>query len=161
VSQITTIGLDIAKNVFHAHGVDERGAIVFSRKLTWGKLLDFFAGQPTCMVALEACGGAHHWARELQAMGHDVRLIPLGVESTTRCDHTARSGNKPPITLVNRSAVHGPPSRSSWMTASRVVQDRGAGHERRKLTFDLDEKLGDPQKEIKGKFNRPMNAIAS
>ncbi len=74
--QVTTIGLDIAKNVFHAHGADERGAMVFSRKLTRGKLLDFFVGQPACVVALEACGGAHHWARELQAMGHDVRLIP-------------------------------------------------------------------------------------
>ena len=76
VSQVTTIGLDIAKNVFHAHGADERGAMVFSRKLTRAKLLDFFAKQPTCVVALEACGGAHHWARELAALGHDARLIP-------------------------------------------------------------------------------------
>jgi transposase len=76
VSEVTTIGLDIAKNVFHAHGADERGAMVFSRKLTRGKLLDFFSAQPRCTVALEACGGAHHWARELQAMGHNVRLIP-------------------------------------------------------------------------------------
>ncbi|MET0437110.1 MAG: IS110 family transposase [Devosia sp.] len=76
MSEVTTIGLDIAKSVFHAHGADERGVTVFSRKLTRGKLLDFFAGQPRCIVALEACGGAHHWARELQAMGHEVRLIP-------------------------------------------------------------------------------------
>jgi transposase len=76
VSQVITIGLDIAKNVFHAHGADARGGMVFSRKLTRGKLLDFFAGQGSCIVALEACGGAHHWARELQAMGHEVRLIP-------------------------------------------------------------------------------------
>lgn len=76
MSQVTTIGLDIAKNVFHAHGADERGAMVFSRKLTRAKLLDFFAVQPACVVALEACGGAHHWARQLQAMGHEVRLIP-------------------------------------------------------------------------------------
>ena len=76
MKEVTTIGLDIAKNVFHAHGADERGAMVFSRKLTRGKLLDFFAGQAACVVALEACGGAHHWARQLQAMGHDVRLIP-------------------------------------------------------------------------------------
>ena len=76
MSEVTTIGLDIAKSVFHAHGADERGETLFSRKLTRGKLLDFFAGQPRCMVALEACGGAHHWARELQAMGHHVRLIP-------------------------------------------------------------------------------------
>ncbi len=73
MSEVTTIGLDIAKSVFHAHGAGERGETLFSRKLTRGKLLDFFAGQPRCTVALEACGGAHHWARELQAMGHHVR----------------------------------------------------------------------------------------
>ena len=76
MSEVITIGLDIAKKVFHAHGADERGAIVFIRKLTRGKLLDFFATQPTCVVALEACGGAHHWACALQAMGHEVRLLP-------------------------------------------------------------------------------------
>lgn len=76
MSQASTIGLDIAKNVFHAHGADERGAMVFSRKLTRAKLLEFFAGQPACVVALEACSGAHHWARQLQTMGHEVRLIP-------------------------------------------------------------------------------------
>jgi transposase len=76
VLQVTTIGLDIAKNVFHAHGADGRGAMVFSRKLTRGKLLDFFVAQPACVVAMEACGGSHHWARELTQMGHEVRLIP-------------------------------------------------------------------------------------
>ena len=76
MSEVSTIGLDIAKNVFHAHGVDERGRALFSRKISRTKLLDFFAGQPRCLVALEACGGAHHWARELRDMGHDVRLIP-------------------------------------------------------------------------------------
>jgi transposase len=76
MNEITTIGLDIAKHVFHAHGADVGGRTVFSRKITRGKLLDFFASQSRCIVALEACGGAHHWARELQAMGHEVRLIP-------------------------------------------------------------------------------------
>ena len=76
VSEVTTIGLDIAKNVFHAHGADERGRGVFSKRLTRAKVLDFFAAQPPCTVALEACGGAHHWARELTAQGHGVRLIP-------------------------------------------------------------------------------------
>ena len=74
--QITTIGLDIAKNVFHAHGADERGHALFSKRITRGKLLDFFTSQPRCVVALEACGGAHHWARELIHLGHAVRLIP-------------------------------------------------------------------------------------
>lgn len=76
MSQVSTIGLDIAKNVFHAHGADERGGMVFSRKLSRSKLLEFFAKQPACTVAMEACGGAHHWARELTQLGHEVRLIP-------------------------------------------------------------------------------------
>ncbi|MBC7990200.1 MAG: IS110 family transposase [Luteimonas sp.] len=76
MTEVTTIGLDIAKHVFHAHGADGAGRAMFSRRLTRAKLLAFFAAQPRCLVALEACGGAHHWARELQAMGHEVRLIP-------------------------------------------------------------------------------------
>lgn len=76
VSEVTTIGLDIAKTVFHAHGADGSGQVKFSRRITRCKLLEFFGRQPRCTVALEACGGAHHWARELQAMGHEVRLIP-------------------------------------------------------------------------------------
>ena len=76
MSEVTTIGLDIAKNVFHAHGADERGGVVFSKRISREKLLDFFAAQPSCTVALEACGGAHHWARQLIHLGHQVRLIP-------------------------------------------------------------------------------------
>jgi transposase len=76
VSKVTTIGLDIAKHVFHAHGVNERGLALFSKRLGRGKVLNFFAAQPSCTVALEACGGAHHWARQLTQLGHEVRLIP-------------------------------------------------------------------------------------
>lgn len=61
MSGVTTIGLDIAKNVFHAHGADAGGRPLFSRKISRTKLLEFFAKQPSCLVALEACGGAHHW----------------------------------------------------------------------------------------------------
>lgn len=76
MSEVTTVGLDIAKYAFHAHGADERGAVVFSKKISRGKLLAFFASLSPCTVALEACGGAHHWGRELAALGHTVRLIP-------------------------------------------------------------------------------------
>lgn len=76
MSEVSTIGLDIAKNVFHAHGTDTSGRPLFSRKISRTKLLDFFAQQPRCLVALEACGGAHHWARELTQQGHKVKLIP-------------------------------------------------------------------------------------
>jgi hypothetical protein len=59
LSEVITIGLDIAKHVFHAYGADERGRAVFSKRISRGKLLDFFAAQPSCTIALEACGGAH------------------------------------------------------------------------------------------------------
>ncbi|QSB45022.1 IS110 family transposase [Tsuneonella flava] len=76
MSEVSTIGLDIAKAVFHAHGADAGGRMVFSRRITRAKLLRFFADQPRCTVVLEACGGAHHWAREIASLGHKVRLIP-------------------------------------------------------------------------------------
>jgi transposase len=76
VSKAIIIGLDIAKYVFHVHGADERGRAIFSKRISRRKLLDFFAAQPSCTVALEACGGAHHWARQLGQLGHEVRLIP-------------------------------------------------------------------------------------
>ena len=76
MQEVNTIGLDIAKQIFHAHGADASGATVFSRRITRQKLIQFFASQPRCTVAMEACAGAHHWGRELQRLGHQVRLIP-------------------------------------------------------------------------------------
>src|SRR3954454_17204295 len=76
MGQASTIGLDIAKWVFQAHGADATGRVVFRKRLVRAKVLEFFAGQPPCLVALEACGGAHYWARELGKLGHTVRLIP-------------------------------------------------------------------------------------
>jgi transposase len=76
VEQVSTIGLDIAKRVFQAHGTDAAGNVMFRKKLARGKVLTFLAAQPPCVVALEACGGAHHWGREIAKLGHEVRLIP-------------------------------------------------------------------------------------
>src|SRR6476646_10393527 len=75
MGQASTIGLDIAKWVFQAHGADATGRVVFRKRLVRAKVLEFFAVQPRCLVALEACGGAHYWARELGKLGHTVRLI--------------------------------------------------------------------------------------
>jgi hypothetical protein len=75
VGQASTIGLDIAKRVFQAHGADAAGRVVFRKRLTRAKVLEFFAAQPPCVVAMEACAGAHHWAREIGALGHEVRLM--------------------------------------------------------------------------------------
>lgn len=73
---ITTVGLDIAKNVFYAHGVDRNGKVVLQRKLTRGKVLEFFAKLPMCLIGIEATGSAHYWARELMKLGHTVKLMP-------------------------------------------------------------------------------------
>ena len=73
---ITTIRLDLAKNVFQVHAVDRSGAVVVRRQLRRNKVLPFFADLAPCLVGMEACGSAHHWARELKLLGHDVRLMP-------------------------------------------------------------------------------------
>jgi transposase len=73
---VVTIGLDIAKSVFQVHGVDAEGAVVIRQKLTRARLLKFFEKLDSCLVGIEACGTAHHWARELIGLGHDVRLMP-------------------------------------------------------------------------------------
>jgi transposase len=74
--QVTTVGLDIAKNVFQVHGVDRHGRVVLRKRLARGRVLAFFANLPRCRIGLEACGGAHYWARELSRLGHEVRLMP-------------------------------------------------------------------------------------
>src|SRR5687768_789339 len=76
MKQITTIGLDLAKAVFQVHGTDERGQCVVRKQLKRAQVATYFAQLPPCLIGMEACGGAHHWARQLQAFGHDVKLIP-------------------------------------------------------------------------------------
>ena len=74
--EVSTIGLDIAKSVFQMHGVDGAGAVVMRKRISRAKMLEFFAELPACLVGMEACPSAHHWSRELQALGHTVRLMP-------------------------------------------------------------------------------------
>ena len=73
---ITTIGLDLAKQVFQVHGVDEAGQVVVKRRLRRAQVVSYFASLPPCVIGMEACATAHFWARELQALGHKVRLMP-------------------------------------------------------------------------------------
>ena len=74
--QVTTIGLDLAKNVFQVHGVYEDGEVSFNRALRRAQVLKFFESLEPCLVGIEACGTSHHWAREISKLGHDVKLIP-------------------------------------------------------------------------------------
>ena len=73
---VTTIGLDIAKSVFQVHGVDAEGKAVIRRQLKRRYILAFFQKLPSCLIGIEACASSHHWSRELQALGHTVRLMP-------------------------------------------------------------------------------------
>jgi transposase len=84
--------LDTAKSWFQVHGIDESGQVVLRRKLARGKVLQFFAGLTPCVIGLEACGGAHFWARELIKLGHDARLMPARYVRA----HTSRPTNTMP-----------------------------------------------------------------
>jgi transposase len=75
MEQVSTVGLDLAKHVFQAHGADASGAVVFRKKLRRGQVLQFFAALLPCTVAMETCAGAHHWGHEIGKLGHRVRLI--------------------------------------------------------------------------------------
>src|SRR4029434_4104286 len=74
--QISTIGLDLAKNVFQVHGIDANEKVVVRKQLRRNQVIAFFKALPPCLVGMEACATAHHWARELRKLGHEVRLMP-------------------------------------------------------------------------------------
>ena len=76
MEQVTIVGIDLAKRSFQLHGAGADGSIAFRRKLSREKLLDFLGSQPCCVVAMEACAGAHQWGREIGQLGHEVRLLP-------------------------------------------------------------------------------------
>ena len=76
MGEVSTIGLDIAKSVFQVHGVDVAGTVVIRKRISRAKVLEYFGELPRCLVGIEACPSAHHWGRELQTLGHTVRLIP-------------------------------------------------------------------------------------
>jgi len=75
MSDIITIGIDLAKSVFQLHGVDAEGRVFLRRQLRRSQMLEFFQGQPACLIGMEACASAHYWARELIKLGHEVRLM--------------------------------------------------------------------------------------
>lgn len=91
----TTIGLDIAKHVFQVHGVNTAGKVIIRKKLRRAELKAFFEKLAPCLVGMEACGTAHYWGRELEALGHDVRLMPAAyVKPTSKEGRMTRSMQK-------------------------------------------------------------------
>ena len=102
MGEVSTIGLDIAKSVFQVHGVDDTGVVIIRKRISRAKVLAFFGGLSPCLIGIEACPSAHHWSRELQALGHTVRLMPpsyvKGVsqaqqERCERCGGDLRGGD--------------------------------------------------------------------
>jgi len=75
MKNLTTLGIDLAKNVFQLHGTDERGKCVLTKRLTRGALAEFVATLPSCLIGIEACGSAHYWARRFKEMGHTVKIM--------------------------------------------------------------------------------------
>jgi transposase len=92
VNEITTLAIDLAKNVFQLHGVDARGVCVLRRQVRRAQLLRLISQLPPCTVAMEACGGAHEWGRRIQALGHQVKLIaPQFVKPFVKGNKTDRN----------------------------------------------------------------------
>jgi transposase len=75
MTKMSVLGIDLAKNVFQLHGTDEKGRIVLQKRLSRAKLSDFICKIPPCLIGMEACGGAHYWARKFQSFGHEVKLM--------------------------------------------------------------------------------------
>ena len=113
LSSATTVGLDLAKHVFQVHCVDASGCVVVAKAIRRKHLLEFFASLPRCLVGLEASGSAHHWARELITLGHEVRMMPPAYVKPyirRQKNDAADAAATPPATCANdtrcSSAVH-------------------------------------------------------
>ena len=122
MKQITTIGLDLAKQVFQIHGADAEGAPIFNRKLRRAEVLRFFEKQPACLVGLEACGSSHYWAREIAALGHEVRVIPPAyVRPFVKRGKTDAADAEAISEAVTRKTMRFVPIKSAEQQAAAVV----------------------------------------
>jgi transposase len=125
---VTTIGLDIAKHVFQGHGVDGNGRTTLTRRLRRDQVAEFFANVPTCVIGIEATQGAHHWARVLGRLGHDVKLIsPQFVKPTSSHRRTMRRTQRRSAKRPRDRTCDSCPLRPSNSRISRCCTASGAG----------------------------------
>ena len=124
---ITTIGLDIAKSVFQVHGVDAGGQVIVRRQLKRRYVLTFFQKLSPCLVGIEACASAHNWSRELQALGHTVRLMPPAYVKPyvkrQKNDATDAEAICEAVTRANMRFVQPrpPSSRAAWCSTAPAI----------------------------------------
>lgn len=105
--QVTTVGLDLAKNVLQVHGVNAHGRAVLRKQLRRDQVAAFFANLPACLIGMEACGSAHHWARKLQALGHTVRLMaPQFVKPYVKSNKNDVADAEATRTYAARRGIH-------------------------------------------------------
>lgn len=133
MDKVSIIGLDLAKNVFQAHGARSDGTVAFRIKILRAKLLAFFSSIPRCVVAMEACGAAHHWAREIGALGHEVRLIaPIYVRPFVKrnkndaadAEAIAEAASRPTMRFVAVKSVEKQASGMAFKTRDLLVRQR-------------------------------------
>ncbi len=133
MDEVSIIGLDLAKNVFQAHGAYGDGSVAFRKKIARGKLLAFSASLPRCLVAMEACASAHHWVREIGALGHDVRLIaPIHVKpfvgrnknDATDAQAIAEAASRPAMRFVGVKTADKQASSMAFKTRDLLVRQR-------------------------------------
>jgi len=123
-----TIGLDLAKNVFQVHGVDEHGKVVLRKQVTRQQLSAFFANQPPCLVGMEACGSAHFWARKLAAQGHVVKLMaPQFVKPYVKGSKTDAADAEAICEAVSRPNMRFVPVKQAEQQALLAVHRARAG----------------------------------
>lgn len=131
--KVSRVGLDLAKQVFQVHAVDERGEVVERRRLKRRRLLAWFAQQPPCEVVMEACGGAHHWGRELVALGHRVKLLsPQHVTPYRRggkndgndAEAICEAGSRPRMPEVALKTVEQQDLQALHRVRERIVRER-------------------------------------
>ena len=122
MSGITTVGLDLAKQVFEVHAVDGAGQVVLRKTLRRAQMTSFFAGLPPCLVGMEACATAHHWARELTALGHEARLMPPQYVKAYRKRHRNDAADAAAICeAVTRPSMRFVPVKSEAQQAALTI----------------------------------------
>ena len=154
---ITTIGLDIAKSVFQVHGVDAVGQVVIRRQLKRRYVLTFFQKLPSCLIGMEACASSHHWSRELQALGHTVRLMPPAYDvkrhknDATDAEAICEAVTRPNMRFVATKA----PAQQSCLTLHQVYATflRAAYVKRQTGCASPDNLLTQPLAHISGRIS--------